>query len=40
MFEAGQYAQVIDAASPSTDPEVLYTAAQSAQKQGNAGAAS
>jgi tetratricopeptide (TPR) repeat protein len=35
MFESGQYAQVVDAAGASDTPDVLYAAAQSAQKQGN-----
>ncbi len=41
MFNAGQHAQVMQAAdSPHAAPEVIYLAAQSAQKQGNADAAS
>jgi tetratricopeptide (TPR) repeat protein len=37
LFEAGKYDQVIDAgqSSPHADPDVIYAAAQSAQKLGN-----
>lgn len=34
LFEAGQYAQVLEAAGPEADPSVVYTAAQSHQKLG------
>jgi tetratricopeptide (TPR) repeat protein len=34
MFEAGQYQQVVDAAPPSAEPAVLFTAAQSQLKLG------
>src|SRR5690606_32745750 len=34
LFEAGQYAQVVEAAGPEADPAVVYTAAQSQQKLG------
>jgi len=33
-FEAGQYQQVVDAAAPGSPPEVVYLAAQSAQRLG------
>lgn len=32
LYEAGQYQQVVDAATPGSPPEVVYTAAQSYQK--------
>jgi tetratricopeptide (TPR) repeat protein len=34
LFEAGQYAQVIEAAGPEAEPGVVYAAAQSQQKLG------
>jgi tetratricopeptide (TPR) repeat protein len=34
LFEAGQYQQVVDATSPASPPEVVFTAAQSYQKLG------
>jgi tetratricopeptide (TPR) repeat protein len=34
LFEAGQYAQVVQAATPEADPAVVYTAAQGQQKLG------
>ena len=34
LFEAGKYQQVVDATTPDSPPEVLYTIAQSQQKLG------
>lgn len=34
LFEAGRYQQVVDATTPQSAPEVLYTTAQSQQKLG------
>jgi len=34
LFEAGRYQQVVEATTPQSPPEVLYTAAQSQQKMG------
>ncbi len=34
LFEAGQYQQVVDAATPAAPPETIYLAAQSQQKLG------
>jgi tetratricopeptide (TPR) repeat protein len=36
QFEAGQYQQVVEAATPDGDPALLFTAAQSSQKLGQA----
>jgi tetratricopeptide (TPR) repeat protein len=34
LFEAGKYQQVVDATSPDSPPDVLYTTAQSQQRMG------